>query len=229
MMITEKVAIEVDETKDIICDCCGKSCCVDEYTDEQGNKIKQFEYMKMEAIWGYFSKKDNTTYKAQICETCVDEVLKPLIKFEIIDENYPDNAMTLEECIERDRRLAENRNPETDIEEMPLEQQLDFSQEDAELIGVSLQLLMKWQNVFIRLFEELNNTGNQPILGSSEIIIGLYKIGLYFEGKENIRVSVQVLIEHDIKGLYEPKELISFQHINEEITISTIFKNIGNN
>ena len=39
--------------------------------------------MKLEANWGYGFDKDLTYWKAQICEKCVDDKLKPLINFQI--------------------------------------------------------------------------------------------------------------------------------------------------
>lgn len=73
--------------EDIICDCCGKSCKVQEFDIDNelnkcfGEKARSFEYMKMEAAWGYDSKKDMEKWTAYICETCVDEKFKD-IKFE---------------------------------------------------------------------------------------------------------------------------------------------------
>jgi hypothetical protein len=223
-MITEKISIEIYDTKDIICDCCGKSCCVDEYKDEKGNIIKTFEYMKLEAVWGFFSKKDNTSYKAQICEDCVDEKLS-FIKFEIIDENYPDTAMTYEQCLERDRKLAaENKNKISSEEQT---KEFNFSNEDAALIGVTSLALMKWTNIFVALFETLEASGNKPEIGQSEIIIGMYKIGIYFENKENIRITIYS--NTDDESDTESKELLSFQHTNEDVTLNNISKFLSNN
>ena len=38
-----------ESIKDIICDCCGKSCKVDDDV---------FEFIEIEKHWGYYSKKD---------------------------------------------------------------------------------------------------------------------------------------------------------------------------
>ena len=55
-----------ESIKDIICDCCGKSCKVDDDV---------FEFIEIEKHWGYYSKKDLQKWTAQICENCVDEKL----------------------------------------------------------------------------------------------------------------------------------------------------------
>jgi len=76
---------------DIICDCCGKSCKVNE--DKINNDLKAdngepyfiFEFMKLEAVWGYYSNKDTEKWTAHICEKCVDEKF-PFVKFK--KENY---------------------------------------------------------------------------------------------------------------------------------------------
>lgn len=63
-------------TTEIICDCCGKSCKKDTYTDNDGVEEHVFEYLKMSAHWGYYSNdKDCMKYTAHICEPCVDERL----------------------------------------------------------------------------------------------------------------------------------------------------------
>lgn len=64
---------------DIICDCCGKSCKV--HTDVVDNDLREdngevydvFEFMKLEANWGYWSNKDSEQWTAHVCEKCVDE------------------------------------------------------------------------------------------------------------------------------------------------------------
>lgn len=73
---------------DIICDCCGKSCKVDEGVIDNDVRVDNdekhylFEFMKMEANWGYYSGKDLQQWEAQICEKCVDEKF-PFVKFKI--------------------------------------------------------------------------------------------------------------------------------------------------
>lgn len=57
-VITNK---EVKEISDIICDSCGKSCSTD----------YGFEYMKLNANWGFMSNHDLERWEAQICENCV--------------------------------------------------------------------------------------------------------------------------------------------------------------
>lgn len=73
MEILEKKTKEVDEIKDIICDCCGNSCNKGDYG---------FEYMTLKTSWGYSSNKDMETWSAQLCEKCVDEKLN-FIKFNV--------------------------------------------------------------------------------------------------------------------------------------------------
>lgn len=76
---------------DILCDCCGKSCKVYEGVIDNPGRIDvgersfDFEFMKMEATWGYHSDKDTQKWSAQICEKCVDEKFSS-IKFK--KENY---------------------------------------------------------------------------------------------------------------------------------------------
>lgn len=77
---------KVEVITDVICDCCGKSCKVDEgkidndIRIDNGEPIYSFEFMKMEAHWGYNSKKDLEKWTAQICEKCVDEKFQ-FVKF----------------------------------------------------------------------------------------------------------------------------------------------------
>ena len=63
MKYIEKELKEQDVLKDVICDCCGKSCQTD----------YGFEYMNLSADWGFMSKKDLEKWEAQVCENCVDE------------------------------------------------------------------------------------------------------------------------------------------------------------
>jgi len=71
---------------DVLCDCCGESCKVYEGRVENpirvdnGEITYDFEFMEMEACWGYHSGKDLQRWSAQICEKCVDEKLS-FIKF----------------------------------------------------------------------------------------------------------------------------------------------------
>lgn len=87
-MITHRVITVKKEVEDeVICDCCGQSCKKKEYVvdnpdnPEYGNVEKVFEYMSIEAHWGYYSNKDTEKWTAQICENCVDNKLSVLIKF----------------------------------------------------------------------------------------------------------------------------------------------------
>jgi len=79
METTEVQKIRTKVITDITCDCCGASCKVDEteITNEiridHGEMSRSFEFMKLEASWGYHSKKDMVRWTAHICEKCVDE------------------------------------------------------------------------------------------------------------------------------------------------------------
>ena len=70
MILIDKELRGQDVIKDIICDCCGKSC-----STEYGG-----ECMKLSANWGFMSNKDLQLWEARICEQCVDEKLG-FIKF----------------------------------------------------------------------------------------------------------------------------------------------------
>lgn len=63
MIVNEEVKVVKQQLKDVICDCCGKSC-MTEYGAE---------YMTMSTRWGFMSNKDLETWSAQICEKCIDE------------------------------------------------------------------------------------------------------------------------------------------------------------
>ena len=65
MIKTKKIVKEIEQTEDIICDICGKSC--KSFTD--------FEYLELTATWGFESNKDGEKWDAHICEKCVDEKL----------------------------------------------------------------------------------------------------------------------------------------------------------
>lgn len=86
----EKHQRKVDIVVDIICDCCGNSCKVGEgivdndLRDDHGQPFYDFEYMELNANWGYNSGKDFQSWKAQVCEKCVDERFG-FIKFEKSD------------------------------------------------------------------------------------------------------------------------------------------------
>ena|ERR1035437_9885395 len=71
---------------DVICDCCGNSCKKDEgvidnkSSEDNGEKWYSFNYMTLQAYWGYGSNKDMEKWSAQICENCADTKF-PFIKF----------------------------------------------------------------------------------------------------------------------------------------------------
>ena len=74
--VKKKIRKMVDVVTDILCDCCGKSCKV-----ENGD----YEYMELKASWGYSTKKDLERWTAKVCEKCVDEKFSTMIKFQIMD------------------------------------------------------------------------------------------------------------------------------------------------
>ncbi len=92
-----------EEIDDILCDICGKTCCVEIIDIDVDRELKMisviddskiqsqrkdFEYMKLSASWGYNSKKDWEYWEAQVCEKCVDEHLSKLVKFKIGPEKF---------------------------------------------------------------------------------------------------------------------------------------------
>lgn len=62
------------ELKDIICNRCKKSCVAPYHRDETG-KVTCCESALLMASWGYGSKKDGETHRANLCEGCYDYVL----------------------------------------------------------------------------------------------------------------------------------------------------------
>ena len=79
MKKTEIQKRKTEVTTDIICDCCGKSCKVyeavvaNEARLDHGEIFQGFEFMELEAHWGYDSGKDCEKWTAHVCEKCVDE------------------------------------------------------------------------------------------------------------------------------------------------------------
>jgi hypothetical protein len=75
----EKQNRKVDVVTDVICDSCGESCKIDSFVidnekrEDHGEMHYKFEYMELSANWGFDSGKDTETWKAQVCEKCVDE------------------------------------------------------------------------------------------------------------------------------------------------------------
>jgi hypothetical protein len=86
MEIKEIQNKKVEIITDIICDSCGQSCKVREDIIDNDLRLDHvqpsysFEFMDLEAHWGYDSGKDCESWSAQICEKCVDEKLS-FIKF----------------------------------------------------------------------------------------------------------------------------------------------------
>lgn len=58
--------IEQNVLKDIICNCCGKSC-----LDSHG---VNFEYAHLVANWGYGSSRDTEVWFCELCEDCAVKV-----------------------------------------------------------------------------------------------------------------------------------------------------------
>jgi hypothetical protein len=85
MIKTKKVKRSATITTDIICDCCGKSCKA--YVDRKKTSFN-FEFMTLDAHWGYGSGKDMERHQAQVCEKCVDKKLSPIIKFRKSDMHF---------------------------------------------------------------------------------------------------------------------------------------------
>ncbi len=91
MLVTEEKSISSETIKDVICDCCEKSCkkyeCIvdNPLRHDHGQKSYVFEYMDLKADWGYWSKSDGEKWTAQICQECVTEKLK-FIKFKKSDQ-----------------------------------------------------------------------------------------------------------------------------------------------
>jgi len=92
MKTTETVTAKKQIDLDVICDCCGHSCLkrqdiVDnEAHPDHGLPYRDFEYMNLEAHWGYESNRDGEKWTAQVCEKCTVEILATLINFK--KENY---------------------------------------------------------------------------------------------------------------------------------------------
>ena len=76
--VVKKVKKEILD--DIICDICGESCAV---FDCRGKEYETFEYLSLTADWGFDSGKDGERWEAQVCSSCADKHLAPLIKFQI--------------------------------------------------------------------------------------------------------------------------------------------------
>jgi len=77
MKIKTKENREIEVITDILCDSCGKSCKTD----------VDYEYMTLEANWGYGTEKDLEKWSAHLCEDCVDEKLS-FIKFKKSNINF---------------------------------------------------------------------------------------------------------------------------------------------
>jgi hypothetical protein len=82
MEISRIEDVKTEVIIDVLCDSCGKSCKKEEHIIDNeknpnyGKNNPIFEYMTLEANWGYCSNKDCETWKAQICEECIDTKFK---------------------------------------------------------------------------------------------------------------------------------------------------------
>lgn len=91
----EKIEIQkkdVEVVTDIICDCCGQSC----------KTSVDYEYMTLEARWGYGTKKDMEKWTAHLCEKCVDEKLSFI--------NFKKEDLQFQTVIGTDREQEEQIN-----------------------------------------------------------------------------------------------------------------------
>jgi len=66
MKVYETEEVKQEIVKDIICDCCGKSCF----------EICDYEYAQLRATWGYGSHRDTEQWNCDLCEQCSDKVKK---------------------------------------------------------------------------------------------------------------------------------------------------------
>ena len=66
-----------NEVGNFICDVCGRDC--------------RDEYMKLHAMWGLLSKNDGEMWDADLCESCVEKILIPVVKFH--KQNYLNNQV----------------------------------------------------------------------------------------------------------------------------------------
>lgn len=109
MEVKKTVKKEVSVITDIICDCCGNTC----------KSSVDFEYMNLEADWGYGSEKDMERWSAHICEKCVDEKLS-FIKFkkENIDfQTVLGTDSDLEKKLDNHLLKYDFRDEKTDVED----------------------------------------------------------------------------------------------------------------
>ena len=66
--------------KMIYCNKCGSPICMEE-------SVEKADYVKIEKNWGYFSNKDGTCAKINICEECYDEMVKSFQIPPTVEEN----------------------------------------------------------------------------------------------------------------------------------------------
>lgn len=59
-----------------LCNCCGKTMHI-EYGECEPEKLE--ENLSVKKTWGYFSRKDMTTYSFRMCEDCFDKMIKSFV------------------------------------------------------------------------------------------------------------------------------------------------------
>lgn len=63
----KKYAVVPTETiVDVVCDVCKKSC---------KTQLGDYEHATLAAVWGYASRKDGESYRADLCEDCFDNIV----------------------------------------------------------------------------------------------------------------------------------------------------------
>lgn len=86
-MYIKKNHIENDYIK-ATCDICGDDCMKEVFApnDHDGDSEdceinKTFEGLRLEATWGFASKKDGEKWEAIVCENCADKYFSSIVNF----------------------------------------------------------------------------------------------------------------------------------------------------
>lgn len=78
---------------DICCDVCEKSCkCYPDIENEACKEERDFETATLSAAWGYKSRKDGESYRADLCETCFDDVVNYITTLKTQKRETENNA-----------------------------------------------------------------------------------------------------------------------------------------
>jgi|MTBAKSStandDraft_1061840.scaffolds.fasta_scaffold88415_2 hypothetical protein len=64
--------ISEDKIVQVYCNCCGKSILVENGMLKEGVFSTSYQ-------WGYFSEKDGTTHRFDLCEDCYDKIISKFI------------------------------------------------------------------------------------------------------------------------------------------------------